>query len=102
MEYSRVLEIHIGVNEMDDPGFIDIFNLLVVSYITSHSPEQVWLIQIDNWFDQKWLHFSGNVAVPLGTPLAWVRVLLTTVLLHVDLSTVWRHSGPLCIVVRFL
>lgn len=54
---------------MDDPGFLDLLTLLVVSFTTSHAPEQVWLIQIDNWFDHKWLRFSGNVAFPMGVPL---------------------------------
>jgi len=61
--------IHIAVGERDDPAFIEALAALILGYTASHTPEQVWLIQIDNWFDHKWLRFSGNVAVPLGAPL---------------------------------
>jgi hypothetical protein len=59
--------IHIEVNDTDDPGFIASLNALVLSYTKSHLPEQVWIILIDNWFDHKWLRFSGNGAI------AWQR-----------------------------
>lgn len=61
------MAIHIGVNDKDDPAFIDSLNALVLSYANSRLPEQVWIILIDNWFDHKWLRFSGNGAA------AWQR-----------------------------
>ena len=61
------MAIHLEVNDTDDPGFIESLNALVLSYTKSHLPEQVWIILIDNWFDHKWLRFSGNGAI------AWRR-----------------------------
>lgn len=31
--------------------------------LAEQAPEQLWVIQIDNWFDHKWLGFSGNGSV---------------------------------------
>ena len=61
--------IHIAVTETDDPAFIEKLTALILVYTASHIPEQVWIIHIDNWFDHKWLRFSGTVAVPMGVPL---------------------------------
>jgi hypothetical protein len=53
----------IGVGETDDPRFIELLSFAVRGVFESSKPEQVWLIQIDNWFDHKWLNFSGIGAV---------------------------------------
>ena len=49
--------------------------------ISNRAPEELWIIQIDNWFDHKWLRFSGmgGVASPfrvggLVTPYDSVKV----------------------------
>jgi len=39
----------------DDPGFIELLNALVRGLTSRHAPEQLWIVQIDNWFDHKWL-----------------------------------------------
>jgi len=61
--------IHIAITETDDPAFIEALTALIRSYTASHTPEQVWLIQIDNWFDHKWLKFSGYGTEGSGVPL---------------------------------
>jgi hypothetical protein len=56
----------VAPGETDDPGFVEVLNSLVQGLISQHEPEALWIIQIDNWFDHKWLRFSGmgGVASP--------------------------------------
>jgi hypothetical protein len=58
----------IGVGEADDPRFIELLNSVLREVIESSKPEQVWLIQIDNWFDHRWLNFSGIGVVDFPLP----------------------------------
>jgi hypothetical protein len=43
----------------DDPTLIELFNDLVEGILAQFKPEELYLLQIDNWFDHKWLGFSG-------------------------------------------
>ncbi|MCU1268994.1 MAG: hypothetical protein JWN74_288 [Acidobacteriaceae bacterium] len=49
----------VAAAETDDPGFVEVLNSLVQGLISQHEPEALWIIHIDNWFDHKWLRFSG-------------------------------------------
>jgi hypothetical protein len=53
------MPIQIAAGETDDPQFITLLNSLVLGLITEETPQELWIIQIDNWFDHKWLRFSG-------------------------------------------
>jgi len=53
------MSTEIKPGETDDPYFIERLNLLVSGLMSRSTPEEVWVIQIDNWFDHKWLKFSG-------------------------------------------
>lgn len=55
--------------ETDDPGFIEVVNSVLGELIAEHTPEQFWVIQIDNWFDHKWLGFSGMGLIASNIPL---------------------------------
>jgi hypothetical protein len=44
----------------DDPSFIELLNALVRGLTSRHAPDQLWIVQIDNWFDHKWLRFPGT------------------------------------------
>ena len=44
----------------DDNDFIDLLNALLNAFLVQQTPEQLWVIQIDNWFDHKWLRYSGS------------------------------------------
>jgi hypothetical protein len=50
----------------DDSGFVLLANRLVDAAIAGLRPAEVHLIQIDRWFDAKWLKFSGKVLGALG------------------------------------
>lgn len=51
------------VGDTDDPYFIQLANRVVSGLLVRDKPEKTWIIQIDNWFDHKWLKFSGNGAI---------------------------------------
>lgn len=62
----------VTVGKADDPEFIELLNAVVRGLVASHAPEQLWIVQIDNWFDHRWLRFSGigNVDFPwTGLPV---------------------------------
>lgn len=47
----------------DDNDFIGMLNSMLNGLLTRQAPEELWVVHIDNWFDHKWLRFSGNGAV---------------------------------------
>jgi hypothetical protein len=51
--------ITLNQTESDDPKFIELINQILNGVISCHQPNQIYLIQIDHWFDFKWLFFSG-------------------------------------------
>lgn len=57
----------IQIGETDDPYFIALVDLLVNRLVLGEPPEGLWIIQIDNWFDHKWLGFS-RITFPPFTP----------------------------------
>lgn len=58
-----------SAGETDDPGFIEVLNSLLSELIAEHAPDQFWVIQIDNWFDHKWLGLSGMGLIASNIPL---------------------------------
>ncbi|PYV59858.1 MAG: hypothetical protein DMG96_31315 [Acidobacteria bacterium] len=47
--------------ETDDRNFIAIVNSVAHGIVNrSGAPNELWIIHIDNWFDHKWLRFSGT------------------------------------------
>ena len=58
----------IEVGETDDPCFIALVDSLVRGIAKKERPEGLWIIQIDNWFDHKWLRFSGIGTVDFEWP----------------------------------
>ena len=50
----------------DDPGFVRLVSLIVDSLVLQRAPDILAIIAVDNWFDHKWLNFSGKVLGALG------------------------------------
>src|SRR5260370_1315284 len=48
----------------DDPEFIEIIERIAVHLFKQVGHDEVFLIEIKNWFDHKWLKFSGIGRVP--------------------------------------
>ena len=56
----------IPLTDNDDSRFIDLARRLLDAAITSDQPAEVYVVRIDQWFDAKWLKFSGKVLGALG------------------------------------
>src|SRR5260221_9903610 len=49
-----------------DPGFVRLVSLILDSLVLQHGPEILAIVEVDNWFDHKWLNFSGKMLGALG------------------------------------
>jgi len=56
-------EHKIKIEEGDSSGFIKIINKIVSLTILQFGIEEICFIKIKNWFDHKWLNFSGNSVI---------------------------------------
>jgi len=50
----------------DDPEFVELVKRVIAGCINDSFPDTIMVIQIDNWFDYKWLGFSGRGRVPFA------------------------------------
>jgi len=56
----RFMSPLVNATETDDPTFISSVNCLTYGLVSRQgAPNELWIIPIDNWFDHKWLRFSG-------------------------------------------
>ena len=53
------MPIDIHTNENDDQQFVELVVHILSGLIDGSSPEEIYVMKIDNWFDHKWLNFSG-------------------------------------------
>lgn len=56
----------------DDRGFVELVSGLIAGAMATHRSIDVLIYKIDNWFDHKWLGFSGKTLGALGV---WSRPL---------------------------
>ena len=59
--------IELTKSESDDIDFIQKVQALANGIISDLSPHEIFLFKVDNWFDTKWLNFTGKVLGALGT-----------------------------------
>lgn len=59
--------IELTKSELDNIDFIKKVQILVNEIISDFNPKEIFLFKVDNWFDKKWLNFSGKVLGALGT-----------------------------------
>lgn len=52
--------IKLKTDNSDDPGFIKVIESVIGNLISSLNPNEVSIIRIKNWFDHKWLNYSGK------------------------------------------
>ena len=43
----------------DDPKFMRLMNGIISGLVSNDVPDEIFVIKIENWFDHKWLNFSG-------------------------------------------
>ena len=56
----------IALTDADDPRFVALANRLLEAAVTTYRPAEIYLVRIDQWFDTKWLNFSGKALGALG------------------------------------
>ena len=54
------------VKQNDDPEFVELVRQVISGCTDDCFPDKVFVIKIDNWFDHKWLGFSGKGRVGFG------------------------------------
>src|SRR5207248_3728612 len=58
----------------DDPQFVELVSRVISGLVNDKFPKEIFVVQIDNWFDHKWLKFSGIGRVRFDDP-------------HIDIDT---------------
>ena len=62
------IDLHSGGNDASE--FLALVTRAVSGELEAEPVQEVFMIRIDNWFDHKWLNFSGIGRVPLDGTLA--------------------------------
>ncbi len=57
-------EQKIKAEEGDNSNFIDLVNGIMEAIIFQYSVKEIVYVKIKNWFDHKWLNYSGKTVVP--------------------------------------
>ena len=47
--------------DKDDLRLVDLVEHLLNEMVQRYKPNEIYSLLIDNWFDYKWLNFSGTV-----------------------------------------
>ncbi len=53
--------IDLTMDELDDPTFVDVVGRVLDGAVRCYGPRQVYVIQLDNWFDHKWKSYAGRL-----------------------------------------
>lgn len=62
--------IELGTAPDDDREFMQFVSRLIAGAVARHRPSDLLIYRINNWFDHKWLGFSGRAVGALGI---WCR-----------------------------
>jgi hypothetical protein len=57
---GRVMPFNIPVGANDDPQFAGLVSKVTSGIAERLAPQEIHIIEIENWFDHKWLKFSGK------------------------------------------
>ena len=68
---EEYISIKIKAQDDDDPGYISLLQRLITKLDNQYDPEQVFVIQIKNWFDHKRLKLSDKGQVRLDHLRDW-------------------------------
>ena len=66
--------IELKPTQNDDAQFVALASQLLNTLISLNSPKDIYVIQIDHWFDHKWHHFSGKTIGAFGTWMSTVTL----------------------------
>ena len=54
-----LMNFELFTNPTDDPPFVELARYILYECVENTLPLQVFVVKVDNWFDHKWLTFSG-------------------------------------------
>lgn len=63
-----MISLRLSRSVADDPDFVDAIELLISGFIKSSTLEHFAVVKIDNWFDDKWVNFTGVLRSYSGYP----------------------------------
>ena len=58
---AMLIMIEIPTNTRDNPGYIKNVERLFNDRISKWTLKDLYITHIDNWFDEKWVKFSGTI-----------------------------------------
>jgi hypothetical protein len=58
--------ITLNPTESDDPAFVELITNVLNGSVLRYKPTEIYVVQINGWFDHKWLAFSGKVMGAFG------------------------------------
>lgn len=61
--------ITLNAIESDDPAFVKLITAVLNGAVLRYNPTEIYVVQIDGWFDHKWLAFSGKVMGAMGVSM---------------------------------
>src|SRR5262245_18520105 len=53
------MNFELFTNPTDDPQFVEMVQRIIAQLVTKTFPAKIFVMKTDNWFDHKWLNFSG-------------------------------------------
>lgn len=68
MRQSLNVIVKLRPTKNDDLEFVRILKSIVEGVLGEAEPDELFVVAIDNWFDHKWLKFSGIGVVPFEFP----------------------------------
>lgn len=66
MTSDRSVPMWTSSDSGDDPAFMDLVTRIISGELHAKSVDEARTIRIDNWFDHKWLNYSGKGRVAFG------------------------------------
>ncbi len=58
--------IALGAGSTDCPEFVNRVRLALNGVVQESRPGEIYVIQLDNWFGERWFHFAGKIAGAVG------------------------------------
>lgn len=58
--------VTINVTDHDAPQFVELVTRILGAAVRLYRPDEIYVVQIDHWFDHKWKAFSGKLLGELG------------------------------------
>ena len=62
------MTVQLRPTKRDEPEFIRLLTCVVDGILAQAKSKELYVVAIDNWFDHKWLRFSGIGVVPFEFP----------------------------------